>query len=268
MQARLQEILNKTKKDLTRRKQKTPVEVLKKSLLKTQARSFINAIDPSLRSGTVAIIAEIKLASPTQTHLGNAKDLILRVKHYEQAGADCISIVTEKHFFKGNPTFVKRVKQVISLPILQKDFIIDSYQLYEAKKDGADALLLIAKILSQKTLVSLVSLAKKINLEPVVEVNSEDDLKKAILTKTQIIAVNARDLDTFIVNIDRACNLLKKIPNKFIKLGFSGVLGKDEAEKYKISGANGILIGTSLMRAKNIQNFLLSLRATERSVAI
>lgn len=204
---------------------------------------------------TPGIIAEIKLASPTEKFLGRSEEIISQVKQYEHSGACAISVVTEKKIFKGDPQFVSKIKRATSLPILQKDFIYTSSQIREAKKLGADAILLIVKILSLADLISLVDFAKKIGIEPVVEINNEQELEKAIACETNIIAVNARDLDSLIVNVDKACQLLKKIPKKFIKLGFSGVKGKKEVIKYQKAGARAVLIGTALMKAKNVQEF-------------
>lgn len=208
----------------------------------------------------MAFITEIKLASPTIPYLGSEKDIIKRAIDYEQAGVDAISIITEKHFFKGRPEFITRIKKRVRLPILQKDFIINPIQIYEAKIIGADALLLIAKIVDSKTLIKFVTLCQKIGLEPVVEINDELDLKKALATSTKIIAVNARNLKTFNVDVDKACQLMKKIPDRFIKLGFSGIRSSNEIKKYRQAGANGVLIGTSLMKAKNIKSFIKKLR--------
>lgn len=241
----LKEIINKTKEDIKKIKQ--PSKLFTKALENPQ-------------NGSVAIIAEIKLASPIAKNLDKSKGVKKRAREYETAGADCISVVTEKHFFNGDPKYIAEIKRIISLPILQKDFVIDPYQVYQAKQIGADAILLIARILSEESLTSLVNLAKELGLEPVVEINSQHDLNKALKTQTEIIAVNARDLDTFAVDVDKVCQLLKKIPKKFIKLGFSGVKGKTEMEKYKNTGANGVLIGTSLMKTKNISRFLKGVR--------
>lgn len=220
---------------------------------------FLKALT-NLQKNSLAIIAEIKLASPTHKHLGNEGEIVNRAKQYEQAGANAISVITEKNIFKGDPRFIAEVKQTVPLPVLQKDFIFNSRQVYESKKAGADALLLIAKILSEKDLIFLVDLVKKIGLEPVVEINSEDDLKKAVVTQTDIIAVNARNLDTSEVNVDRACELLKKVPAQFIKLGFSGIHSRTEVIKYQQAGVRAVLVGTALMRAVNIKQFITSLR--------
>lgn len=247
MHRKLEEIVSRTKEDLLKRKNDQ------------KPRDFIKAIK-NPNNGSVAIIAEVKLASPTEDKLGEELDIQDRVKEYELAGADCISYVTERYFFKGDPAFIEMIKQMVKLPILQKDFIIDPYQLYEAKKAAADAILLIARILSKQKLISLVYLAKEIGIEPVVEINDEEDLKKALQTKTQIIAVNARNLDTFEVNVDKACQLLKKISGKFIKLGFSGIHTRVEVEKYKKAGVKAVLVGTELMKTKDINKKILELK--------
>lgn len=247
MHTKLEEIISKTRQDVNNRKQVS------------SDNGFYHAIQ-SPKHGSIAIIAEIKFASPTEPDLGSHDQLLSQVLEYEKAGSDAISIVTEKHFFKGDPKFVSEIKQAIILPVLQKDFILDKYQIYETAKNGADAILLIAKLLSKNQLIRFVEIAKDLHLDPVVEINSEEDLQKAQTSGTKIIAVNARDLDTFKVDVDKACQLLKKIPKKFIKLGFSGVKGKVEMEKYKNAGANGVLIGTSLMKADNIAQFIEGIR--------
>lgn len=256
----IDQIVAKTREDIEKRKNHLPLDRLKDLVGRKRGRVFAQAIK-NPKKGSVAIIAEVKLASPSESNLGIEADIPTRVKMYEKAGADCISVVTEKSFFQGNPSFVRLIKNTISLPVLQKDFIIDPYQVYEVKKAGADAILLIAKIVDAKRLISLVEVAKTIGLEVVVEINSQDDLKKAQATETNIIAVNARDLDTLEVDVDRACEILKMISNAFIKLGFSGVMSRAEVEQYKQAGADGILIGTSLMKTGNISEFIERIRA-------
>ncbi len=191
---------------------------------------------------------------------GSSDEIIKRAIAYKKAGAEAISFITEKHYFKGDISFIPQLKKTVSLPILQKDFVVDEYQIYQAKIAGSDALLLIVRYLDIETLKHFVSLCQKLNIEPVVEINNKEDLAKAIETRTKLIAVNARDLQTFEVNVDRACELLRKIPDRFTKLGFSGIHSSLEVKKYKEAGARGVLVGTELMKAKNIGEFLLSLR--------
>lgn len=259
MHRKLEEIVNRTKEDLLKRKRKISLDELKTLISRQVGRGFIKAIE-NPKKGSISIIAEIKLSSPTQVSMGCKEGIIDRVSQYEKSNVDSISVVTEKHFFGGDPEFIGKIKKVVRLPVLQKDFVVDPYQVYEAKIAGADALLLIAGILSEKDLTYLVDLTKEIGIEPVVEVVSTKDLRKAFATKTKVIAVNARDLDTFEINLERACRLLKKVPDTFIKLGFSGVKGNKEVRRYKNSGAIGVLIGTNLMKSKNISEFIERLR--------
>ncbi len=225
-----------------------------------QNKNFLEEVIKKKKSKDIAIIAEVKFASPTIPYLGSPGDLRTRVKEYERAGADAISIITEKHFFKGDIGFVSQVKKVVKIPVLQKDFIIDPYQIYEAKSAGSNALLFIARLVSKEKLQIFVLLAQKLGIEPIIEVFNEKDLKKAVATKTLFIAVNARDLETFIVDVPKACELIKNIPDRFIKLGFSGIESKKEVMMYKNAGAKGVLVGTSLMKANNITKFLGGLR--------
>lgn len=231
------------------------IEKKRKDLKRLKRIKFLN-----LFGNKTVIIAEIKLASPTVTYFGSEKDIVKRAVDYELARADGISVITEKHYFKGSPEFIPLIKKRVNIPILQKDFVINSYQIYQAKIIGADALLLVAKIVNKKTLIEFVSLCQEIGVEPVVEINDEVDLKKALTTPTKIIAVNARDLETFVVNVDQACQLMRKIPDRFIKLGFSGIKSVSEVKKYRNAGAKGVLVGTSLMKTKNIKKFISELK--------
>jgi len=234
------------------------VEKKQKDLNQIKQNGFLN-----LPENKMVIIAEIKLASPTVLHFESEKNIFKRALDYKQAGADAISIITEKHFFKGSTEFITRIKKSINIPILQKDFVIDPYQIYEAKTIGANALLLIAKIVNKKTLIKFVALCHEIGVEPVVEINDQSDFKKVMATSAKIIAVNARNLETFAVNVDLACQLMEKIPDRFIKLGFSGIMSSVEVKKYQQAGAKGVLVGTSLMKTNNIKSFIKELKNYE-----
>jgi indole-3-glycerol phosphate synthase len=240
----LKQIIAQTKKDVSARKTKSTVVAV--------LRSYKG----------VAIIAEIKLASPSEPSLGSVNDVTPRGREYQRAGAVMISVVTEKQFFNGDPAFIRQIKRAgVTIPILQKDFVIDALQIVESKQAGADAILLIAKMLRRKQLKQFVSLAKTLGLEPIVEINDEEDLDSTLAANPSIIAVNARDLETFEVDVDKACALLKKIPSEFIKLGFSGIQSRAEVEKYKKAGANGVLVGTSLMKSADREKFLTELKS-------
>ena len=233
----------------------------KRSDLLEQKKNRGTFKEKMLSSKNIALIAEIKLASPSISSLGSEDNIVQRAIAYEQAGADAISVITEKHFFKGDVSFIPRVKQQVTIPILQKDFVIDPYQIYEAKMIGSDAILLIARLINKDILKNFVAQSLKIGIEPIVEINDEEDLEKAVATTTSFIAVNARDLRTLTIDISKACTLLKKIPKKFIKLGFSGIHSSSEVKKYKEAGAKGVLVGTSLMKTANIHSFINDLKS-------
>jgi indole-3-glycerol phosphate synthase len=221
-------------------------------------QNFLKAMKQNAKK--VALITEIKFASIANPHLGSPQELLTRAKQYELSGADAISLITEKNFFKGDIAFVSKVKKHVSVPVLQKDFVIDRTQIYEAKKAGSDALLLIARLVDAAELNKFVLLCFSLGIEPVVEINNEEDLEKALCTQTNIIAVNARDLETFVVDVVTACMLIEKIPENFIKLGFSGIKSHKEVLLYKESGVAGVLTGTSLMKTKKIKDFIESLQ--------
>lgn len=271
----LNDIIEKKKLDLIEEKKKISLSSLRatclpagklakqslliESSLRLPRRSFL-----SLRNDGIFIIGEIKLASPTEKFLGKKEDIITRAIAYQDAGVDAISFITEKHYFNSDISFIPKIKEKVSLPILQKDFVIDAYQIYQAKKVGSDALLLIARLVDSETLKNFVLLCQKLEIEPVVEINTEEDLEKAIATNTKIIAVNARNLETFNVDVAGACDLLKKIPDRFFKLAFSGVKSSSGVKKYQDAGAQGVLVGTELMKAENIEEFISSLRGVKR----
>lgn len=263
----INQILEKTKEEVQKRKNayssREPAKPENREVRTTGVLDFARTIKNAAEKKGVAFIAEIKLASPSEPSLGSVDEIIERAKQYEEAGVDAISVVTEKHFFKGDPSFVAKIKQAVSVPVLQKDFVIDEYQIYEAKKVGADAILLIARLVNKKVLRHFVELCFTEGIDPVVEVHSAEDLEKALAasnavdtTPAGIIAVNARDLDTMEVHIDKACELLKKIPEQFIKLGFSGISSRNDVEKYTAVEVDGVLVGTSLMKTENIKEFI------------
>lgn len=248
----LDEIVKKKKEDL----QVSAKDI--QSVNKSGTTDFRDAVTTKKRNKT-ALIAEIKFASPTNKNLGSPDDLLTIARTYKKAETDAISIITEKHFFNGDISYVSQVKKEVNMPVLQKDFVIEPSQIYEAKDIGSDALLLIARLVSSAELEEFVDLCFSLGIEPVVEIANEEDLEKAIMTKTNIIAVNARDLETFAIDIAKACLLLERIPKKFIALAFSGVSSKDDVEMYRNAGAAGVLVGTNLMRTGNVKKFITDL---------
>ncbi|MBI2011548.1 hypothetical protein HYS91_02150 [Candidatus Daviesbacteria bacterium] len=231
--------------------------------ISNKGRRFLKSIE-NPKDGDIAFIGEIKLASPSVGVLGKRGDIIKKAIQYENANLDAISVVTDKKYFKGEVSFIKNIKSISKIPILAKDFILNPYQIYQMKLSGADAILLIVKILNEKTLNNFVNLSMKLGLEPVVEVNDKEELKAAAKTKAKLIAINSRNLNNFKIDIDKACRLGKLIPKGRLFLAFSGVKSREEIKKYKKSGAKAVLVGTALMKATNPKDLIQSLKGIQK----
>lgn len=231
---------------------------ISEKILRLKSRNFKRNILSNKKG--ISVIGEIKLKSPSSGLLGTEKDIISKVKEYEKEGCSAISIVTDKKYFGGDLKCITDIKNNSSLPVLCKDFILNPYQICEIKLVGADAILLIAKILPREKLNKLVNLCFDLDIEPVVEVGNKEELESALNSNAEIIGVNARDLSDFSVDIKRACKLISLVPKDKIAVGFSGVKSKADILKFKKAGAKAVLIGTSLMKNKNITKYLMSLR--------
>jgi indole-3-glycerol phosphate synthase len=173
-------------------------------------------------------------------------------------------VLTESHYFKGRPSYLKIVRQVTSVPLLRKDFILESYQIYETALLEADAFLLIASILTDAELADLIVLGRNLQMEALVEVHSDDDLKKALRAGAQIIGINNRNLKTLEVDPNMAKRMLSHIPKDITVVVESGLSKHEELMEYKSLGVNAFLIGTSLMKSADIVATLRGLIGTER----
>ncbi len=256
----LDEIVANTHQVLDSRKKKISFVKLKEQVVHTEVDSvFINAI-ASHSEEDIALIGEIKLSAPSAGDLATEQEVVPTAVAYQEAGINAISVITDHTYFKGDIEFIGRIKNHVSIPILQKDFIIDEYQIYEAAKAGSDALLLIARIVNGDTLRDYVLVCRGLGIEPVVEIYDAEDMEKAVASGARVMAVNARDLSTFDIDIDHACELLEQLEVNIVKLGFSGVFTRSDVEKYAGAGARGVLVGTSLMKAASISEFVAQLK--------
>ncbi len=205
-------------------------------------------------------IAEVKPKSPSEGVLYN-RNFIKLAQDYENAGVDAISILTDKPSFGGSLELLHEISQSINLPILRKDFIFSKTQIIESLRNHADALLLIVSLLSEQKLSELISFSYDLGIIPVVEVVSEKELNIAIKTGAKIIGVNARNLQTLVIDYDNALKVLKKIPKSITPLLFSGIKTKQDVQQAVMSGAKGILVGTSLLKANDIKSKIKELRS-------
>ncbi|SKA86948.1 indole-3-glycerol phosphate synthase [Clostridium sp. USBA 49] len=243
----LDEIVEVKKKQLKIEKSERSLDDLIKNIKPRNIRNF----EKALNKDSISIIAEIKKASPSKGVIIENFNHKSIAKIYEQIDIDAISVLTEKHFFKGNDKYVKDVKEISNKPVLRKDFIIDEYQIYQALDIGADAILLIAAILPGK-LKKFYDLASSLGLHVLIEVHNESELYEALESGGKIIGINNRDLKTFKVSLDNTEKLVKSIPKDKIIVSESGIANAEDVKYLKSFGVNAILVGETFMR--NIEN--------------
>ena len=205
------------------------------------------------------IIAEVKKASPSKGVIREDFDPVEIARIYETCGAVALSVLTDRKFFQGSFEFLKKIKSYTELPLLDKDFIIEPYQIYQARYFGADAILLIAAVLTDYELKSFIDLANELGIAALVEVHSFDELERVLLTRSPIIGINNRDLTTFKVTIETSLNLIQYIPEETIVVSESGIDSKRDLSTLYAAGFDAFLIGEALMRANNIGNKLSEL---------
>ena len=212
-------------------------------------RDFYSAIKKEGRS----LIAEIKIASPSEDQLiPKGKSYKKIAKLYEQNGARAISVVCENKFFKGSLNILEQVAQSTKIPILCKDFIIHEFQIYEARKAGADAILLIASYLSKNQIDCFLKVAEKSKMDVLCEIHNEKELKKALQTSVKIIGINNRDLKNFKIDLNTTNRLSEKIPKKYLIVSESGIHSKSDVEQLS-ENVNGVLVGTSLLKSVDLK---------------
>lgn len=254
----LEDIVRLKRKEIEALKAKRPIThfVDSKRLLKG-ARPFKEVISAG---GRVNLIAEIKKKSPSRRkNFFRKMDVAGLAEIYAKSGARALSILTDKRYFSGNVIHIGEARRVVNLPVLRKDFIIDEYQIYESRYFGADAVLLIARILTREEIASFMHLANRICMDSIVEVHDESDLEKALKAESKIIGINNRDLDTFKVDIETTFRLALKIPKDIIKVSESGLRNSEDILRLKTAGINAALIGEAFLEAEDIEGNVRSI---------
>jgi len=240
----LDEILDGVRADLRTRQRQVPLERVKEAACKAaSARDVLGA----LKGDDVAVIAEVKRASPSKGALAAIADPAALAVDYEAGGARVISVLTEPRRFGGSLEDLAAVRDAVRVPLLRKDFVVSSYQLWEARAHGADMVLLIVAALEQNALVSLVERAESIGLVPLVEVHTGDELDRAIDAGAKVIGVNARNLATLKVDRGVFGQLAPRIPEGIVKIAESGIRGPHDLLAYAAAGADAVLVGESLV---------------------
>ena len=244
----LEEILEGVRADLTARQRDVPLDSLKEAAGKAPAARNVVA---AFKGGDVAVIAEVKRASPSKGALAAIADPASLAMDYEAGGARVISVLTEPRRFGGSLEDLAAVREAVQVPVLRKDFIVSSYQLWEARAYGADMVLLIVAALEQNALVSLVERALSIDLVPLVEVHTEDELDRALDAGARVLGVNARNLATLEVDRSVFGRLAPRVPEGVVKIAESGIRGPHDLLAYAAAGADAVLVGESLVTGKD-----------------
>ena len=256
----LDDIVEKRREQLEREKENFPLEDMKEMALNSRRVSL--DFKAALKADGISTISEVKKASPSRGIISEDFRPTEQAKAYEEAGADAISCLTEEHFFKGADKYLADIRASVNLPILRKDFIFDEYQIYEAKVLGADAVLLIAAILSEEELIKLSRLAASLGLFCLTEVHNEEELQKVVRCKCDIIGINNRDLKTFHVDLNTTKRLAKLVPYDAVLVSESGMKNGNDIKEVKEYGADAVLIGETLMRSGDIKNTINELRGS------
>lgn len=202
--------------------------------------------------GPIKLIAEVKKASPSAGIIRPDFDPVAIAKTYAVHGATCLSVLTDEHFFQGHLDYLAAIRQAVDLPILRKDFILDTYQLVEARLAGADAVLLIAECLDDCNLRKLHNAAIELGLTPLVELYDPENLPRVLAAGATLIGVNNRDLRTFVVDLDHTLRIRREVPDNCVLVGESGIRTRADVERLEDAGVDAILVGESLMREPDI----------------
>jgi len=215
-------------------------------------RGFERALRDAVATDWTAIIAEIKKGSPSKGIIRPDFDPLEIAEIYQNNGATCLSILTDEHFFMGHLRYLALIRETVSLPLLRKDFIIDPYQIYEARAAGADAILLIAACLELSQLQEFHGLAKELYLDVLLEVHDEDEMDKALQTECTLIGVNNRNLRTFATDLTTTGRLARMLPTNRMLVAESGINSRGDINRLKSDGAGAFLVGESLIREADI----------------
>ena len=244
----LQEIIENKKEEIARRKEVFSIDLLESNCEEFDRKSL--SMSNSIRESQSGIISEFKRRSPSKGWINEKADLLQITKDYQLNGASALSILTDNKYFGGKLEDIKAVRDSINIPILRKEFIIDEYQLFQAKLNGADAVLLIAAALEKKRFMELSDMAHQLGMEVLLEIHSEKEMEY-IDDKVEMIGVNNRNLGTFVTDVKNSVAMVEKLPKDRVLISESGISSPSTIKMLKEKGFNGFLIGECFMREEN-----------------
>lgn len=252
--------INASKADEIKRLEPHAAELRRQALLRNDFRPFRAALQ--LPDG-VAIIAEVKKASPSAGIIAPDFNPLSQAREYARGGAHALSVLTDEKYFHGHLSYLKQIREQVDLPLLRKDFILHELQVYESVVAGADAILLIMASLDNAALMKLYNLARTCQLDVLVEVHDLDEMSRALDIGADMIGINNRNLKTFEVDLATTEALAEEIPNDTIAISESGIKSAEDVRRVRACGINAVLVGETLMRAKNVPEKLAELLLKE-----
>jgi indole-3-glycerol phosphate synthase len=248
----LQKIVARKWQEVPERAARVPLAVLEQRIARqTQTRGFVAALSQRIEQRTPAIIAEVKKASPSKGVIREHFVPAEIAASYAGAGAACLSVLTDVDFFQGTDDYLRQAREAVNLPVLRKDFIVDPYQIYEARSLGADCILLIVAILSLRQLTDFYQLAMALGMDVLIEVHDEAELGQALQISPALVGINNRDLRDFSVSLDTTFSLLAQIPAGVQIITESGIGERADVEAMLAQDVYGFLVGEAFMRDEN-----------------
>ena len=253
----LDKLAQSTYKRVAKEKKEIPFEDIKSKALAMPKGKF--EFENAIKDGDISFICEVKRASPSKGIIAKDFPYVEIAKEYENAGATCISVLTEPEYFKGDKAYLKEINRNVSIPLLRKDFIIDEYMIYDAKIHGASCVLLICSLLDESTIEKYINICDELGLSALVEAHDEKEIAKAIKAGARMIGVNNRDLKTFTVDISNSERLRKLVPDDILFVAESGIKTNDDIQRLRAANVNAVLIGETFMRSKDKKEALAEL---------
>lgn len=263
----LDKIVATKKEEVEAARAAVPIEQLKETIETLgRPRNFFDAVTRKKNNKRINLIAEVKKASPSQGVIRNDFDPVVIAKAYENAGADALSVLTDEKYFHGHLSFIQRVRDIVKVPVLRKDFIVDEYQVWQSRAAGADAILLIAECLETPQLIDFQILATELGMTVLIEVHDLDNLMRVLdrvigfpHRSYSLLGVNNRDLRTFKTDLGNTLRMAELIPDKQILVSESGIHNRNDIDKLVEAGVQAVLVGESLMRAEDVKTKITSL---------
>lgn len=246
----LQKIVAQKVREIAAKKLHCPTRIIEqKARNASSVRGFRKALQQKTSQGLAAVIAEIKRASPSRGIIREDFKPADIARSYARAGASCLSVLTDVNFFKGHDTFLTMARDAVDLPVLRKDFIIDAYQVFEARALGADCILLIVSILDDNSLKDMNRLAKSLSMDVLIEVHDEVELERALAVKPELLGINNRNLRTFEVSLETTFELMTQVTDDVLLVTESGIRSRSDVQQMLDRGVYGFLVGEAFMRA-------------------